>query len=256
VTVHAIQAITLNGTQYPGIVGESSNRERKVRKDGSDGLVHRTLLSPIRTAPKASLRALQLKTLVAAMTDSTDILCKNLDGAAGLVLWGAKMDDTKPGYLATSVHRKRTGLRGMICADSIEWSPGNAAEMALSAYFKCTDGTTDPLSDVTNGTLPAQPVPVEALVLASLTRGGNPVTDISRLMIKMRPQDHERQGARVLLGGAPASDRHRHRRRERLRRLDGRARDHRHRRGRERRRDLGRDLQAARPGRRAPERPA
>lgn len=187
-TAYAVQAITLNGSQYSGVVGESSDRQRKIRKDASDGTVHRTLVSAIRTAPKADLRTLALLTMLPVLNDSTDIPCKALNGSTGLVLWGGKADTTKPGYNASGVHRRRTGISGLLCADSISWSPGNAAEMAMSAYFIGATGSTDPLADSDAGTLPSLPVPAEALVLTALTRGGSPITDISGFTVNI---DHK-----------------------------------------------------------------
>jgi hypothetical protein len=187
-SVYGIQAVSLNGTQRAGVIGRSSNRQRKIRKDANSGAVHTTLRSPIRTAPKAEITTVELLTWIPVLNDSTDILCKALDGSNGLKMYAGAHDPTKPGYLASSAHRLKTGLRGLLCVDQISYVAGQAAEMTMSAYFKCTDGTTDPITDVTNAALPALPVPTEALILTSLTRGGSAVTAISSLLIKI---DHK-----------------------------------------------------------------
>jgi len=185
----AIQECALNNVLYPGMRGQTATRGRKIQSEGLAGTVHETFHTVAQQEAMAELQSLALKSLLGALTSSTDLPLLLLDGTNGMVMYGAKGAQASPGFASGSVHYARTALYGAIWISAIRWSVGNSVEVDLRAMFYdgAGSGATDPLA-ITSVALPTQVIPVEQFALSALTLNGAAVDSVTSLEITFDPK--------------------------------------------------------------------
>jgi hypothetical protein len=178
----AIQQIRFNNTLYPGISGWNVSPGLDINSDQLDGTVHETAHHLMETAPTAEMTTRNLGFL-SALDGSTDVWLKALDGTNGLELIGGRANSALPGYVSSSTHLSRKGLRGVLMGTGIRWSKKQKAELMLKAMFISADGTTAALASAANIALPALPTPDFGYKLTSLTLNGSNIVTVESLDI-------------------------------------------------------------------------
>lgn len=168
-TAFAFNIVKLNNAYLTGIrQPDLQLREKQAVAEG-DGSIWQTSAPVIRAAPTARFGTVAVKALFTLMTSSTRPPYVALDGTNGMELIGAKINTAAPGYMSTSVHASRKGLRGLLMLAGLSWRPGDVAEATAEAFFYSAAGGTDSLTTSTVAA-PVIPVNTEQLVLASVSQ--------------------------------------------------------------------------------------
>lgn len=189
---HGIQAINLNGTQFPGVSGFQFDAGQEVDAGGLDGLQHVTMLHEILKKPMADLQTRSLKAMLAALNDSTDLPQKAFNGTTGLQMILGKAASGSPGYASGSVHTQRMFPRGLIYLAGLSWSKGGKGEYSLKALARGNgDGLTASVTESLVA-LPSQPATDFGFGLYELTCGGDVITTAESLELSIEPNyEHE-----------------------------------------------------------------
>ena len=172
-----IQAISVNGSGFAGVRGQSREMARTINSEGSDGTVFETLHTLSKSAQVASYDTVAAKTMLSAMGSSgtAPFPFVKLNGSTGLIMYCGRSASLAPGYDTGSYHLSRTALNGVITMERLAWGGiGQDALLSCKAFYTSTDGTTDPVSLSTTiavGSLPT-PANTEAYVLSALTLDG------------------------------------------------------------------------------------
>lgn len=183
----AIQQIRFNNTLYPGISGWNVSPGLDINSDQLDGTVHETAHHAMETAPTAEMTTRNLG-FISTLDGSTDVWLKAFDGANGLELIGGRANSALPGYVGTSTHLSRKGVRGLLMATGVRWAKKGKAELALKAMFTSADGTTAALAAAANIALPALPVTDFGYKLTSLTLNGSSIPGVESVDITCDPK--------------------------------------------------------------------
>lgn len=191
----AIQAFSLNGTQYGGATGWQYDAGRQIDSEELDGLQYETAHHEIQTKPAADLSTRNLKGVIAALNGPTSSLAacdfpfKAFNGTTGLELIAGKAASDAPGYASGSVHVKRAMALGVMFLAGVSWSPGGKAEMRLRAMGRTAVGTptTDPVVSSLVA-LPAQPVPDFGYALTTLLLNNEPIPNPDSFELSIDPK--------------------------------------------------------------------
>lgn len=182
---YAPQAIIINGTTLTGIQSYTLDRREAALSLGADGVLHQTFHAIRRAAPRMDFTTVAAEALAGILgnTDAPMVkLTSNLDA-----FWAAQ-DADKPG-LASSGHKGLRAAAGHVYLTGLRWSGGGGSglEAAASAFFTSSDGTTNPLANITTPTLPTAAA-TEVLTLTACTLGGQTLGRVSSLDITIDPK--------------------------------------------------------------------
>jgi hypothetical protein len=183
--IHNATAVVINGTTLLGITRSSHDYRNKVENQGNSGSTHVRMALVKRAAPMATFSTFAVNSLLGILAPSAcDTPNVNLS-SNGFEKYSLKNKADGPGIDSTG-HGKASIAKGSVYLDKISWSDGGYVTADATVLGRSTDGTTNPLVEVSNiasASLPSLAAGEELYDLVSATQGGTAIDGLSSFEI-------------------------------------------------------------------------